>query len=667
MRVKPPKHQSNWKRIAVASGVVLIAVVGLVSLFRGGPPRDAATGEWAIHDTPRSSLPVATPILGPAPDAKRPARFADTPPRAEIRENVPARPKLLPLDRSMAKPSTPTPPEDWTPPPTGEWPQNRPAKLIVAEETPISSGAREMAALMFVESLHSARALTSVSEYQLQWRRYDLKTSEPIGATIPLYPYTTQLDYPSDTVRPPLPLAALAIDGQRLAVNDSIDSRRVDVLDVAGQHRAALMPDSKAPLDWIGTGSAIYEVNGGFSAPVASCPALDWIAISTGDAFLMIDTADGRCRGRIEPRTAGGAFLHASVSGDGTRFAACRRGNWSATLVCVAPGRDRNALLDRSGLPLQNHYGADLWDLGNGESKTVAFGGGHVRCLEWTAPDHLLAVSQFGGQFPAAPEKYPQFALDRAELLDFRTAAVVAVCVPLQQEEAGRFSCNRGGRVWVRQILKDSPQRRYVWCQQQISDTADGDIRSDDRTVLNLLTQPIRVEADLGNRARSQHAADKLANELNLKGLAIGGNGSVLRVGDAVTEREKALSNDAKRFPLPVLTLTWTLQDQTGKDLWTGTTGAGFGYNQSKYAARPAFHKTGDGLDTVTKKYDSKGQDPMKAMTEEFLEHAETNIALNPAIPLGSFLAGKGRFHLLPLLIDIPITVAIKLPTPKKL
>src|SRR5262249_40445487 len=126
-----------------------------------------------------------------------------------------------------------------------------------------------------------------LNHLQLRWDRYDLKTGQRLEPSVQLWPWE---GWPGAWKKTPrVPVAALAVDGKRLAMCDPADPTRVDVWDQSGTRLMGIVPGAPpAPIEWLAwsadgklltliggrltgwhvpSGKAAYEVDGGYDSP----------------------------------------------------------------------------------------------------------------------------------------------------------------------------------------------------------------------------------------------------------------------------------------------------------------------------------------------------------------------------------------------------------------
>ena len=175
-----------------------------------------------------------------------------------------------------------------------------------------------------------------------------------------------------------LPLAALSLDGKRLAMRDPNDNSRVDVWDQDGKRLVGIVPyDPKTTIDWLGWGKdgklltlgagrlmgweidgarAAYEVDGNYLSPPQIAPAGAWLALTGAEHVDLIDAATGKCLGRCQTSKAkGGWYGPAVLSPDGKALVRMRNGR----------------LMDPSD-PRRGSYAAGfVWDTTTGKLESV--------------------------------------------------------------------------------------------------------------------------------------------------------------------------------------------------------------------------------------------------------------------------------------------------------
>ena len=314
--------------------------------------------------------------------------------------------------------------------------------------------------------------------YPVDWHRYDLATGKSQGPPVRLWPWAQMHERHVTMIEKfPTPPAAVTDDGNRLAMRDPADPYRIDVWDADGKRLGGFVPyDQKTPVEWIGwsgerlltlgggrltgwsdpDGKAIFEVEGGYTLPVATPPG----------------RAPGSPRSRGMPSTSwmappasawccaappGDAYLALEVAQDGKAVAAVRKG---ATKV----DRPSPKPVDKRPVPLlaPAEYVADVWDLTSGKRESIPFGAGKFGFIHWTGPEHILTAA--GG----------------LELIDRRAGAVVELFYyPARGGPAEGTQILAGtpdGRVWASipaPDLKPGESERRVWRTQTLPDAKD--------------------------------------------------------------------------------------------------------------------------------------------------------------------------------------------------
>jgi WD40 repeat protein len=555
-----------------------------------------------------------------------------------------ARPPVVAADRTALRAVEPRPPAAWAPPPSPERPLTVSDAPAVLGDWPAAFGDTEGAVLTYVyQQVPKAR-------HELRWQRVDLRTGKALGTHL-LWPWVVKPHpLPGAGAGPPRapPVAALTADGKRLAVRDPADAGRVDVWADDGQRLLGLGPCAGAAVDWLGwspggkllvlgagrlsawevpAGKGVYEVRGGYSTPVVFGPGRKWLAAAAAGAVDLLDPESGRCLARCRADAAGAAYTALALSPDGKSLAAARRGGPPAP-----EGK--------------TEWTADVWDLATGKPTAIPFGAGRLELLHWSTPRHLLAAS------------------GTVEVIDLALGGVAWTVSPARGPGGGpaagppRLSATPDGRLWV-----DVPNYRpsaerpgpRLWQTQRIP----GPAAEADRLVLAdgreyPLASPVRVEVDVGDRARSLEVARKLAGELQQRGFTIGPKGWALRVSHAVADSGRLFvtsSRDTKGTPIPMVHFTFQLLDPEGAEVWKAEKAGHFAQQGSKYFVKSKvgmFARQQDPLASRIDYYDFGSRGMHKAIVEEILERDGANLALPAGVPK-QFLKAQGVYRIVPL------------------
>lgn len=509
------------------------------------------------------------------------------------------RPAVLPVDRSQITLQTPTPPAEWSPPPSVT--PRAPSRRTAMPSWPTVFGDDSGVELRF----HAFRQGTLPLPPSLIALRADLQTGQ----------YSTEPVVLWETTRPPddqfksrnhrseqaLPVAALSADGTRLAVCDPTDSRRVDVWAEDGTRIQGLRPYEDASIDWLGwsesrllvlaggklsawnieTGVALFEVAGEYTTPVAFAPSSSWLAIARSDGCDLVDAETGGCLARCLRPQNSHPYRDLAVSPDGRRLAGVRDEH--------GPSRDGK---------FSTESAIDLWDLTTGQSIAVP-----VRLkpeLGWRSTRQLLASASYS-----------------LELID----VVIGDVVWTSWSEGGPSNppeVTPDGKVWMydgvwRAQQKPPATSRITGVLDQLDDLA-------------LFVDKIRVEANLGELKRSQSAARRMAEHLQQRSFLLGPGGWVCRGTYQIVAGTEQISFKAPpgrpQIPdltVPVLEIRWELVDPNGTTVWQQPDHVEWEAAKSQYAVREqdasgstASLQFGPGVIL-----DFKGHDPRIAIIEE--------------------------------------------------
>jgi hypothetical protein len=223
------------------------------------------------------------------------------------------------------------------------------------------------------------------------------------------------------------------------------------------------------------------------------------------------------------------------------------------------------------------------------------------------------------------------------------------------------------GRLWANvDTRKPVPETKgtHAWRPQSVPDPsndADKLLLADDREYLRALTQPLRVEVDVGETVRSRELAQKLAKELQSRGFTIGPTGLALRVSHSVENTREELTfggMGGKGRPIPSVRYAWQLISSEGKVAWQMVTYGYFFRQGSKYYSktkREGLVPGAAGMSQMrTEYYDFGGRDMRMAIVEEILQ-GSGSVTLPPGAPPPFLVKAKGEYKPVPVASEIKL------------
>jgi hypothetical protein len=135
---------------------------------------------------------------------------------------------------------------------------------------------------------------------------------------------------------------------------------------------------------------------------------------------------------------------------------------------------------------------------------------------------------------------------------------------------------------------------------------------------LNGINRPVRVEINTGFDEHSLKRAQYIAQYLSDKGITVGPGGLVLRGHCGVRDSTNQLNEGFWKIVVPEVVVAWTLVDESGHELWRGTSTESWLDRQSRYEVSRKVAGLEITETTVTTSYDFPG-DPRTDIVEEVL------------------------------------------------
>jgi hypothetical protein len=390
-------------------------------------------------------------------------------------------------------------------------------------------------------------------------------------------------------------IAALSLDGRRLAVVDPADPARFDVWDAAGKRLFGLRPYAEDAITWLGwsaggqlltacadlatgwdgdSGKAVFEIEGAYKT-WALAPGGAWLVAAAPSGSLdFFDGATGRPLGRIAGSEKGQPF---SVSPDGK------------TLVRPAGS------------------GVQVWDLTTGKRSPAAETPAGGALGPWVAPRRTLTHAQ---AFANVPARYLLYDLDAHTHTRWYDGGQV---IEVRNDPFGRGWAPGTGAA--RGPHKE--ERGWSLVRGWADDGFGGELAFGPGST-------VRVEIDVGHRDYSRQIAKQTAEQLRKRGLKVGRSGWVLRADHTVGTGSQKFSSPLSGkdgVAVAALEVTWKLLAPDGAEVWQGKDRGEFNPFRSKYvkvgSRRGTFGPNG-GYQQVELDFDEK--DPRAAQIEEILE-----------------------------------------------
>jgi hypothetical protein len=501
------------------------------------------------------------------------------------------------------------------------------------------------------------------ARYEVNWSRYDPAAGSAIGAPIVLWPWADR-DQGTEP-RPEDVRAALAPDGEMLALRDPANPRRVDVWDATGRRLTGLVPSSEAEVEWLGfadgdtlltlgggrltgwewwTARALFEVDGGYEAPCHFPPGRAWVAAPAAAHVDFLDVKSGRVLGRCAAADGTAVWHHTSLAPDGKLLLRTTSGD-----VVQQGNPPRVAFV--------------LWDLTTGKELPAVYTAvSPATNVYWCAPRRFVTVHGYFRIEGANQRKFSH------ELIDVDALAVVGSYGPpkgyvaprvgdrMNQRETDGLAGDPAGRVWVNVGGTWRPTPFPTPGADAVLAGAGPELFPFRPGVT------VRAEADLGERELSRKAAEAVAGRLQQAGYVIGPDAWALRVRATRFETSQKLTRspaDKDGMSVPGAKLAWELLTPSGSTAWSGTTEATWNYGASKYTTGRKMEHVGPGFgpgsgSIITTNFDFQGRDAGAAIWDEILETAAVNLAPPGAMPR-ALLEANGQRLPLPLQAEFQV------------
>lgn len=566
--------------------------------------------------------------------------------------SVAARPAVAPGDRKGVKAKPPEPATEWETPSASEWARPKPGGRLPLWPAAIAG---DHAAVIRYEPVEQKVRSGGRKQrfFAMFWDRYDLATGKPAGAPIALWPWANDPNLLSDDPSAAIPTppasttAALTPDGKRLALVDPNEPHRVDMWDGTGARTGFLAAADGAVVEWLGwsadglllslaagsltawdarTAKAVWETEGAYRPPVALARSNRWLALHAGSYVDLIDSATGRCLGRCRTSDDIASPVAFSLSPDARR------------LFVMA----KKPQATQSSGGIYEFYSGTMWDLTKGAAESFAFGTrmanqfNELHNAGWTDPEHF-AVFMTG-----------------LSIYDLRAKGMVAefnVSVPTSAFAPDRpwYRTSPDGRIWLHAHADATAAGPLAWLPVPFPEQTET-LFDPGRSYHEVARQPLRVEVDFQDAARSKRAARAIADVMAGRGYTIGDGGWILRVTSDRSAESTSLTRGGLGGDLKInnIRLDWSLiPPSSNAPTWTWqqdrTPLTGSRYVKGHRADASAPTK----VYTVVE-YDFEGKDPMTVLTEEYLDKASRA----PEVPgnlTGWALVAKGRAYALPL------------------
>jgi hypothetical protein len=450
----------------------------------------------------------------------------------------------------------------------------------------------------------------------VQASRFDLHTGSRLGEEVELWPWFKGAEDATLNAPPPnWALAALSMDGERLALRDPSSHDRVDVWDTSGKRLIGLRPIPGAMLEWIGWsannylltigqgqlmawdlpgGRAVYDVS--ISSPnvaAALSPGRTWLAIGTKGGVYAIDTATGRGLGRLDVgNESAWGWIALALSSDGQRLCGVIRHPPPAFAPAGIYGwlTRWNDNKPAGELVWSTLWDVCTWDLTTGHRSNLFPIWTDVASPQWN-PLHWCGANYvlLGGR----------------NLIDLEHRVVSRSYAPPSQ---AIVSGSPDGRLWY---LDPSP----VTEAKAVTLRAYRPPSPADATVVCCPGTAVVVTCEGAGPERDKQFAATLRILLDHEGYKSGPGGWTMRVKTEIFDTLERLPQDAANGPtVPAILITIRWINPQGKEAGSEAYSAVFQRKQSKYYVRP---RTGE----TAEKYQFTGKEQRPAILDEIWEH----------------------------------------------
>ena len=480
------------------------------------------------------------------------------------------------------------------------------------------------------------------ASYHVFAQKFDSATGEPLSARFAVATGPGAAPGYLGFLRTPAgsPRGALSADGERIAIQDPYNPRRVKLYDGGGTllttfyPRGRTVPADRRDPDYDDRGRYLGGVDeAGEPSPVV--PAVAWMKFdAAGNLLVLCDGAlSSFALPAVEPRFAldlSGTGLHSgnlhlgpsrqwvtgltraratflllpdgtpaghlelppgrikfgdAVTPDGRRWAAL-----FGEYYAVGP-KSTGIGTSQEGSALPPSLG--VWDLQTGTLTNAV-----------EAPVKNLSP---GSVVPEGDEHV--LVIDRDPLLlDLITGLHVATylygSVPLTTRDDGSAALTStpqaveksfGDLRFLRAALKEDEGNSQPFDPANAAAPDQRDLFDPGRTGGRLIRQPLQLKVDAGEPEVSRAQAGAIAREAQSRGYTIGPGGLTLQMSYTVSDSSSTLEFGTESVRIPQVNYQWKLIDPAGTALWDGASGGYFPGRNSKYFLNP----TGGGINVI--------------------------------------------------------------------